>query len=122
MQKEENLKWNLGQLNDLSIIGLINMFDVRNMRFCIRAIKSNNGVIQKGHSLRYTIISLLGLNKAKTKLIKFPIDVKMVIEDILRNLNDINNIGDIGLILWLCAEAAPEKLEQLMCQSNILKS
>jgi hypothetical protein len=103
----------INQLNSLALLGLKEMFDDDKNRFHFRIKKSNHGLIKEGFSLRYTIISLLGLHKIKMHGFESPIDIESIIEDIITRSYEIDNIGDLGLLMWLCALAKPQKIKQI---------
>ena len=44
---------------------------------------------------------------------KSPLAVEPVLERLLTNTDWIDNIGDLGLLLWLCAHMAPGQLEKV---------
>jgi len=103
----------------LAEYGLAEMFDSKELRFCHRIVKNNNGIVREGYSLRYTIISLLGLNQIQLHHGQSVVDVDIVIEDIISKADAINNIGDLGLLMWLCALSDPGKIASLSSQINI---
>jgi hypothetical protein len=42
-----------------------------------------------------------------------PIDVRATIDQLVQGFGDNDNVGDLGLLVWLCALAYPECLEKL---------
>ena len=66
----------LGQLNAMAASGLLPMFDSESRLFCYRMKRSENGLMKEGTSVRYTIISLLGLHKFEAAGGESPIDVR----------------------------------------------
>ena len=111
----------ISQLNDLAISGLTEMFDAGKQLFCFRLKREQSGVVREGLSQRYTIMSLLGLFKGEGNGLLSPIDVKSVCIGLLGNTAWITNVGDLGLMMWLCALAVPEHLHE-MCSSLDVQS
>jgi hypothetical protein len=71
-------------------------------------------MVREGLSHRYTIMSLLGLYRLETVRsgsTDIPLDP---IRDALLDRTDwIDNVGDLGLVLWLCAATAPQRLDDI---------
>lgn len=93
----------------ISVRGLEGMFDAKNQLFCYRTIKFEHGVHNEGLSLRYTIISLMGLYMFEACGGKSNIDIRKVFSSLLEKLDRFDNIGDVGLLLWLCSLFEPNK-------------
>jgi hypothetical protein len=89
------------------------MFDPHSRLFCYRLKRTERGLVQEGLSRRYTIITLLGLSRLEQGGIPSPIETKPVLEGLLSDLAWADNMGDIGLLLWLCALTAPGRLSEL---------
>ena len=101
------------QLKALAVSGLVQMFDSDKKLFCFRLKRSKHGLIREGLSHRYTIISLLGLHQLETTGLRSPIELKPALENLLKETSWLTNLGDLGLLLWLCALASPDRLEEL---------
>jgi hypothetical protein len=97
----------------LAVRGLPAMFDPRSQMFCHKLKKTADGMVQEGISPRYTIMTLMGLHRLEQSGTPSPIDLKPVLEGLLKNTNWVENIGDAGLMLWLAAQMAPERLGEL---------
>lgn len=113
------------ELINVSVHGLTQMFDAEKQLFHFRVRRSKNKIIKEGHSRRYTIISLLGLHKYEEQGLESPISVQRILTSLLNDIKTIDNIGDIGLLLWLCALASPKNLKEIYSHlklDNILKS
>ena len=93
--------------------GVVQMFDRTRQLFCYRLKKTDRGLVQEGISRRYTVITLLGLHRFEQAGFASPIDTKPVLRALLANTSWVNNVGDLGLLLWLCALSAPENLAEL---------
>lgn len=96
------------KLLELAYNGLKNMFDEDSKLFCFKIRKVQNGLKKEGLSYRYTIISSIGLNKFKSIYGESPINIEDVLNNLISLSDKINNIGDFGLLIWLCALVAPE--------------
>lgn len=111
-----NIKYQ--NLINLSVTGIEQMFDTESNLFCYRVRRNGSGIIKEGLSLRYTLISLLGLFKIEAQGIRTPFKMGHLIHSLVNNSDKIENIGDLGLLLWLCALASPEKVIQLYSKIN----
>jgi hypothetical protein len=112
----------IGELIQLSVNRLAKMFDKGKGLFCYTVRRTNNGLCNKGISLRYTIISLLGLHRFEAQGGRFPIDIESTLARFLKNVDAIDNLGDIGLLIWLCALVSPDRLEKLFSNPSIRQS
>ncbi len=109
---EPHTRLDVGRLNALAARGLLPMFGSESRLFCYRMKRTENGLIREGTSVRYTIISLLGLHKLESAGAESPIDVRSTLNSLLETKYRISDPGDLGLLLWLCALAAPERLDE----------
>ena len=107
------------QLNNLAVRGLAEMFDVEKQLFCFRVKRNDYGIMKEGFSFRYTIISLLGLHRIETQGMRSPVNVQTALDKLLKNTGNVQNIGDIGLLLWLCALASPQRLIRIYSELDI---
>ena len=107
------------QLNNLAVRGLAEMFDVEKQLFCFRVKRNDYGIMKEGFSFRYTIISLLGLHRIKTQGMRSPVNIQTALDKLLENTGNIQNIGDMGLLLWLCALASPQRLIRIYSELDI---
>jgi hypothetical protein len=102
-----------GQLCELAVKGLVSMFDADRQLFCFRIKQTQHGLVREGRSHRYTIIALLGLRRLEAAGLRSPVDVKPVLDSLLRDYAWLDNLGDVGLLLWLCALVSPERLKEV---------
>jgi hypothetical protein len=109
----------LQQIIDLAVRGLENMFDQEKRLFCYRIRQTPNGIVKEGLSRRYTIISLLGLHRHESRGGRSPIDIQNILATLIGAFNDMNNIGDIGLLMWLCSLASPERIDKICFKPDI---
>jgi hypothetical protein len=56
---------------------------------------------------------LMGLHRLEQSGGTSPIDIRRVFDVLLADTKWIDNIGDLGMLLWTCAQVAPERLEEL---------
>jgi hypothetical protein len=109
----------LKELVDLAVCGLVQMFDPDAGLFCHRLNLTSTGLVREGYSPRYTTISLLGLRRLECSGVLSPIDIRAGLQSLLKDRNWIQSAGDLGLLLWLCAEVAPEDLERICLTSDL---
>jgi hypothetical protein len=103
----------VSSLLPLAVRGLASMYDERRRLFCYRLKKTGSGVALEGISYRYTMMSLLGLIRARSAGLPCPIDVEASVEQLLRDTSWVDNIGDLGLLLWLCSDSSEKHLTQV---------
>ena len=102
----------VGGLVHLSVQGLARMFDLEKQLFCYRLKGLSAGLEVEGLSHRYTMMSLLGLHRLEAAGIgRSPVNVRSTLAGLCRSVSWIDNIGDLGLLLWLCAVVSPGELE-----------
>lgn len=104
---------NASHLVALAVRGLSAMFDQQQQLFCYKVKKSGSGVVQEGISHRYTMMTLLGLHRLKEAGQSLPFEVKTIFDALLADLTWLDNIGDLGIVLWLCAVTSPERLSSI---------
>ena len=97
----------------LAVRGLVPMFDQQRQLFCYRLKKTDQGMVQQGISQRYTMMTLMGLHRLTQAGAASPFETKPILEALLSDLSWVDNIGDLGVILWLCGVVCPERLAQL---------
>ncbi|MGA8736016.1 MAG: hypothetical protein WB558_19015 [Terriglobales bacterium] len=91
----------VGQLMELAIRGLRGMYDEGQGLFCHRLKRTPSGNVKEGISQRYTVMTLLGLLRAEGEGYQSPVDIYATIDALYRNTEWVDNIGDLGLLLWL---------------------
>ena len=100
-------------LVELAVRGLPPMFDPQRQLFCYTLKKTSSGLVQEGISPRYTAITLMGLHRLERAGTASPIALAPVLQALMANTDWVDNIGDLGLLLWACALVAPQRLEEL---------
>jgi hypothetical protein len=101
------------RLVDLAVKGLPPMFDRGRKLFCEKLKKTDPGLIQEGLSQRYTMMALLGLHRYGEAGGTSFLSSAAVLDTLFADLSWIQDIGDLGLLLWLCGVAAPDRLAKL---------
>jgi hypothetical protein len=98
---------------DLAVRGLVPMFDEQKQLFCFSLKKTNDGMVREGLSPRYTMMTLMGLHRLEQAGGTSPIEIAPVLKGLLANLDWVEDIGDLGVLLWTCALVAPEHLAEI---------
>ncbi len=106
----------ISRLKELAVRGLASMYDSERKLFCHRLKQSAGGLEREGVSHRYTMMSLLGLQRLQAAGIPSPVDIRATLDSLLGDTSWINNVGDLGLLVWVCAKADPERLPGLDAQ------
>lgn len=96
----------------LAIRGLESMYDSEKKLFCHRLRKTPTGLVREGISHRYTIMTLLGLLRAEAAGLKHPFDIEATLDRLLGDTTWLDNIGDLGLLLWLCVNTSQKRVKQ----------
>jgi len=109
-------------LNSLSVRGLTAMFDDRRQLFCNRLVRTEGGLKSEGLSPRYTLMTLMGLHRGETFGLRSPFDTKVILNGLLKSTQWLDNIGDLGLLLWACALIAPGRFEEVYHKLNVAAS
>jgi hypothetical protein len=112
-QGPEQIQETIHRLIGRSVAGLVPMFDREKQLFCYKLIKKPSGLVQEGISHRYTVITLMGLHRLEQSGANSPIEIKPVLDGLLANTEWVDNAGDLGLLLWLCALMAPDRLAEV---------
>lgn len=109
----------IGQLSQVALKGLRPMFDPQSGLFCFRLKLGASDLIREGRSARYTLMTLLGLERAEAAGLESQIDIHTVLDDLLRDLSWVDNIGDLGLLLWTAAAVLPERLREIIARADV---
>lgn len=89
------------------------MIDSERQIFCDIYNRTEKGMIPEGLSNRYTMMTLLGLHRYERSGRGSPVAIAPVLDVLLHNTGWIGGAGDLGLLLWLCAELVPERLAEV---------
>jgi len=101
------------ELCDLAAAGLVQMLDPDKQIFCETYIRTENGMRRERLSPRYTMMTLLGLHSYERTGKRSPVAIGPVLDALLRDISWIGTAGDLGLLLWTCAELVPERLAEV---------
>jgi hypothetical protein len=97
----------------LAVEGLPQMFDQNSGLFCNSFKKIDGRFVQEGRSPRYTMMTLLGLDQLERAGGQSPLPIQPVLDGLLGQLDWVDCIGDLGLLLWVCAALAAERLPEI---------
>src|SRR5256885_2102954 len=86
------------------------MFCPEQNSFCYRVVRTSRGLEKEGLSNRYTVMCLLGINRAEAAGLRSPINRAEIRAALSTDIHWIGSIGDLGLYLWLLAMDCPEEL------------
>ena len=89
------------------------MFDSEKKLFCNRLRSTSRGLVREGVSRRYTTMALIGLRALQKSGVDCPFDTDAIFDSCAGDTRWINGVGDLGLLIWLTAEYAPERLDRL---------
>jgi hypothetical protein len=112
-QQSNEVQATLRRFVALATSGLVPMFDEQQQLFCYSLNKTDRGMVAEGLSPRYTMMSLMGLHRLEQAGGVSPIEISPVVNHLLANLDWVKDIGDLGVLLWMCALVAPERLAEL---------
>src|ERR1700759_3327838 len=93
--------------------GLVPMFDEHKQLFCYKLKKTEQGMVQEGLSRRYTMMTLMGLHRLEQSGMDSPFDLDAILKPLLSDLSWIDNLGDLGVLLWLCGTVCPDRFASL---------
>lgn len=103
----------ISDLCDLAASGLVPMLDLEKNIFCDIYNRTEAGMVRERLSPRYTMMTLLGLHRYEQSGRRSPVAISTVLEALLRDPSWITSAGDLGLLLWTCAELAPERVAEV---------
>jgi len=106
----------------LAIKGIESMFDSETGLFCHRLRKTSSGLAREGISHRYTAMTLLGLLRAESVVTGSAIDTEAVVARLFDSTVWVDNVGDLGLLLWLCANSSPKHLKQFYARFDLSRA
>jgi hypothetical protein len=119
VKNSEDFRRIVRSLNDLAVNGLVPMFDPTKQLFCFKLKRTDTGMVQEGISHRYTAITLMGLHRLEQSGTASPIDIQSVFNVLLADTAWVDNIGDFGLLLWLSALVAPDRLDEVDAKFDV---
>jgi hypothetical protein len=98
------------ELCDLAAAGLVEMLDPERQIFCDIYNRTETGMVRERLSPRYTMMTLLGLHRYERSGRHSPVAIAPVLDTLLADTQWIASAGDLGLLLWTCAELVPDRL------------
>ena len=101
------------ELCDLAAEGLLPMLDETRQVFCYTYARHEDGMVREGTSERYTMMSLLGLHRYQSHGGYSPISKSDVLHRLVSESSWVDNVGDLGLLLWTCAEISPDMVPNI---------
>jgi hypothetical protein len=101
------------ELCDLAAAGLVAMLDPEKQIFCDIYNRTEKGMTRERLSPRYTMMTLLGLHRYERSGRHSPVPIAPVLDELLHDTGWIGSAGDLGLLLWTCAELVPERLPEV---------
>ena len=93
----------IDQLKSMSLRGLARMYDRNAASFYFRVDRTAGGIAPRGHSARYTAITLLGLateSGPARETITAPHSIDEVCSRLLKEVAAGDNLGDVALSIW----------------------
>jgi hypothetical protein len=99
-------------LCSVSVAGLPRMLDPATGLLVFRV--AGDDVAPAGASLRYTAITLLGLERAERAGLSLGLDVGKLYEAVEATLAGADNAGDVALVLWTAALTCPPLAERAL--------
>lgn len=109
----DDIRATVRRIVDLAVRGLPPMFDHRRQLFCYKLKKIDGGMVQEGISQRYTMMTLLGLHRFEQAGGVSPIAAAPVLDSLLSDFTWVDNVGNLGVLLWMCAMTCPDRLPAL---------
>ena len=97
----------------VALSALVDTFDREEQLFRYRLKRFGKGALAAGQAYRYTVIAALGLHEVERHGNRSPIDVESVVRNLIGHASEINNIGDVGLLIWLCSLSLPQEVSQV---------
>jgi hypothetical protein len=112
VQREPGAR-SVSELCDLAAAGLVPMLDPKEQIFCDVYNRTEKGMSRERLSPRYTMMTLLGLHRYERSGRRSPVPLPPVLNVLLHDTSWIDSSGDLGLLLWTCAELAPDRLPEV---------
>ena len=103
----------ISELCDLAASGLVAMLDPEKQIFCDIYNRTEKGMRRERLSPRYSLMTLLGLHRYERSGRRSPVAIVPVLNALLQDTSWISSAGDLGLLLWTCAELVPEQLPKV---------
>src|ERR1035441_1395869 len=118
-QQRQSGAHNTSELCDLAASGLVAMLTPEKQIFCDIYDRTEKGMVRKRLSPRYTMMTLLGLHRYERFGRRSPVAIGPVLDTLLRDTSWISSVGDLGLLLWTCAELVPDRKSTRLNSSHL---
>ena len=109
-------------LKALCVRSLASLYQEKEKLFSRRITVTEDGFEREGPSREHTIIALLGLQRLAESGGAHPFDVTAIQDSLLGDTSWVSSLGELGLLTWLTAECAPERLEKLLNKFDFEKA
>jgi hypothetical protein len=110
---EKPLQGTLHRFVQLAVRGLRAMFDEQRQLFCYSLNQTETGMQREGLSQRYTMMCLMGLHRLEQSGTPSPFNKESILQALFSDLSWVEDIGDLGVLLWTCAIVCPERLDEV---------
>jgi hypothetical protein len=107
------LQRDAAQLVGLAAEGLQSMYDERSGAFCRRVTRSDQGLRRVGKSYASGLVATLGLHEVTRRGSWTPFATQSLAEEFVKGAAGVRTLGDLGLLFWMTARVAPDRLEDL---------
>jgi hypothetical protein len=118
-QESSKSRPDIKQLIQMAAQGLVPMLDEERQLFCYRMVRTSRGLVREGLSPRYTIMTLLGLQRLQRAGGQSPFDAAAIYRSFASDRNWIRSAGDLGLFFWLVGGFEPEAIDRLTKQVDL---
>ena len=108
----------VSELCELAARGLAEMLDPEKHIFCHTYMRTVAGMERQGLSPRYSMMTLLGLRRYELGGRRSQVKIEAALDALLADTSWISSTGDLGLLLWTCAELVPERLPEIYRQTK----
>lgn len=98
------------RLTILAAQGLPQMLDPQAQLFCFKLNKTERGMVREGVSHRYTMMTLMGLKRLEESSVSSSVPIAPVLDKLFENFDWVDNIGDLGVLLWTTAVLMPGRI------------
>jgi hypothetical protein len=113
LQQSEKMDQSAQRFLALAVRGLERMFDRQRGLFCHSLKRVGNRLVQEGISPRYTMMTLMGLHRWRQNGGESSFDIDAILDALLADLNWLDNLGDLGVLLWLCGVVCPDRFAEV---------
>jgi glycosyltransferase involved in cell wall biosynthesis len=102
------------QLVTLALQSLPRMYQRDRQLFCFKVMESDGQIIPVDVSVRYTAMTIVGLQHATECGLASPMPVSQLLDGLVRNVHEQTSLGDLGLVLWAASVVDPARTEPIL--------